>query len=307
MHRAWVWWVALAIALVALLVGTVLARLDMVGMPETVVEATSDAVVFQPATIVDIVELARPRFGLSEDLRVFDGIRLDPPLHTDTLLRAFGVVRPSGRPDSVLLIQRFQVTAACQVGIERMLDRLIRIDIRSDGSASGQDAGEPCMVSAEALLGNAARFDAAVRQEIDVTIAPATPASLEVRPLEPLRLRRFAVSRLGFMTSESGSPESAIRGAVVRLPDYGIDSDTVFLGDRLTLGELEGELTEVDIGSAIRTLFKGRASDPVIGDRRLKPSMLRQLVHWEPFTIIIAVTVTLISMLMAIFQVALRS
>lgn len=304
-HRGWVWRVLLLATALVLVAGTVLASLDLIGMPATVVEATTDAIVFEPAAIIDFVALVRPRFGIDADLHVFDGIRLDPPAPAQPFLAALGATHDGPASDSVLVIQRLQVTPTCQVALETMIAGLLRIDIRAVTTLSTQGAA-PCAISAEMLLGSPADPGSAQRREAEATVTPARPASLEFRPAQPLVFRRFAITGLGFVTTESGSPESAIRGGVVRLPDHGIVGDTVFAGDALTLGPLTGELTEMHVGDRIVSLFKGQASNPSIAGHRLTPSMLRQLVYWEPFTITLAVLVTVVSVLMAVFQVVLR-
>lgn len=305
-NRGWVWRFLALGAGIILLAGAVASKMGMIGNPWTVVQTTSDAIIVQPSGIIDLVTLARPRFGLYDSLRVFDGISLDPHMHTDTLLQTFGP-EPVDTPGNVLVIQRLEVTPQCQVSIEQMGDRLIRVDIRSIRSDSAGAPENSCWASAEMMAERTSDADT-VRVSRETRVFPGQPMTLQFRPRDPLRLRRFAVSGLGFTTSESGSPESAIRGGFVYLPDYGNSRDTLYSGDRLTLGELQGELAELHFGrDGIRALFKGTASDPMIGARDLEPSILQQSFYADDLKIVVAIIVAFASVTMAIFQVVLRS
>jgi hypothetical protein len=286
----------------------------MHGDPDVVVQATSEAVSVQPDDVVDLVGLAKPRFGLVEPHLPFHGIHLDPPVGADTLLASLGFRNPVGSSSDgpgedsvVLLIQRLQLTPSCQLSIEQMVAGWIRVDIRSVISDSTRRPDLSCWISAEMLVASAPSDTDPSRFSRDTVILPERPASLQFRPRDPLDFRPFAVTGLGFTTNESGSLESAIRGAFVRLPDHGNRSDTVYAGDWLTLGNLEGELADLQVdGDGIKTLFKGKASDVAIGTRRITPSLLRQGFYAEDFRIIVALIIAFASVAMAIFQVTLK-
>ncbi len=279
----------LAVTVVVVIALASLATLPMVGTPDTIVDASTDALVFRPDRIVDLVALARPRFGVASGARVFDGLPLGRPVPA-----WLGTA-----PDDTLLVQRLQITPGCEVGLETMVDGLLRIDVRS---APAHVAPVECALSMEFLRGSPDAPERAVRQEVEQQVAVSTPVRFELRFDEPLRFRRFGVSAIGFITNESGTPESAIRGAAVRLPAHGIPGDTVYAGDWLTLGRAQGELTEMRVDDRIHALFKGTSSDPRIAGRRLLPSLLRQVVYWEWFTRTLAVLAVLLPLTLTLID-----
>ena len=302
-HRHWVWWFLIGASALVLLVSAGLASLRMRGDPYTVVQATSDAIVVQPRDIVDFVALAVPRFGMLTPDRAFSGIVVDPPQRTDTVLTRLGMERATGQPDEVALVQRFEATAECQVSVERMVGPWMRVDVHNVAADAQGDGADGCAIAVE-LVGPAPEERRFVQES---PVRQGHPASLQFRLIEPLRLRAFSVSGLAFTTRESREVKSAIRGAVVLLPDFGDRRDTVYAGDDLTLGQLQGEVAEVRVDAdGIHTLFKGNASSPAIGSRPLAPSLLGQAFHTERVRFMAVLLVGTISLAMAIFQVVLR-
>lgn len=125
------------------------------------------------------------------------------------------------------------------------------------------------------------------------------------RPRDAIRFGRIAVARLGFVGQPHGEAVSTVRSGTLALPDHA-SHDTLYEGDALSLGELHGHLTGVDIGATIRTTFSGTASQPGISGRPLRPSLLASLYHSKRIHIVAVVIAGAIALLLAYFQVAER-
>jgi hypothetical protein len=216
----------------------------------------------------------------------------------DTIFASLGFQPRPGIDSVIPLIQRFEITSACQVSIEQMVDRWVRIDIQSLTSDS------TCVISAELMLEDEAAPGVMTRHPFETPIASDSSATMQFRPRDTLRLRHINVIGLGFTTKESSTVESAIRGGVVSLPEHGIEGDTVLSGDDLTLDRLNGEVTEILVGDGIHTLYKGEAADPTIAGRSLRPSLVEQGFYKEEFRLIFGIGASLLSLVFAAIQVA---
>ncbi len=298
--RRWVLHIVIAAGAVAAAVASIAAVLPMVGDPEVIVDARSDAVAFVPASNLEIVRLIRPRHGLHADRTPFVGIRFQSPLPADSVPVALGGADPdaagSAAPRFASVLQFLEVTPGCLVRIERLVAGWIRLGILPVGD------DEPCRIFGELFWETGAGGELA---EFGGDIDASHPLNLNFQPSEPLTFQRFTVARLGFESQESGEWRSSILDGLVRLPEFGDDERRLYLADGLTLGSLEGEVVTLAVGDSIRTLYRGTAEGPAISGRSIQPTLLRQLLHSDGFQIGLAVAFGLVTLIAAILQAVL--
>lgn len=256
-------------------------------------ESTSEGVMFTTASQVDLVAnmFAAAPLGGSDEPQ----IALEPQevfLNLDTVYVDYGAPQDLA-PDSVLGVQGIQhleINAGCMVQIDPLRDGAMRITVIG---AVSDAAADPCWLRARFW---SAPGGAGLRSYIGMAKPTvANPASIELRPAEPLELRGLPISGIGFQTREhSSAPQSSLVDGALRFPRLGNRVEQLYSRDTLRLKDLHG-VVDVATGTRIRTTVRGEADRAYLNGRRISPSVLEALYHHSTFTVIAAVMVAIVS------------
>lgn len=298
--------------------------LDRVGIPcvpSVVVDMRSEALTFVPDTTLDLVALAqRGPDGAA-------GIRLRPAwihvqgVHVTTPITGELVSGPIPADVSVALpavaFQHLEVTAACNVRINRLADGWTRLSLVSE-SAGSERPEEACQLLGQVWSGPAPPVspDSLADSDFYSSLPAHAPIAFRARltgdqvarvdflPAEHFRLRRVAVRALRFENWAYAPPvESAILDGTIRFLDLDDAEERIHVRDELRLGELRGTVLDLVTGDAIHTLYRGTASNPTVQpNRELRPSLLRQLYHSEGLRMVVVILVGMATLIAALVQ-----
>ncbi len=136
------------------------------------------------------------------------------------------------------------------------------------------------------------------------------PSVVRIRPLDGWGFRDIRVNRLSFFRERASTPgstgfESAIRKGSVTIHETSTETE-LKAGDRLVLEGIDGRLTRVEQGAALRTTFEGTVENLRTGpegfERNLAPSYLEYLYVRKPLTFFWSAVVFLWGMLWSILK-----
>lgn len=293
------------IAIALLCLTSLAAVMPMRGAPRIALSVESDVLVFAPAEVLDLVRSAAPPYGVHVDGRPWGGIEPVVPI---PWTGADGVGAMLGGADvdvaaqapmvEMLALRQLMVSPACEVQLEPWPNGELSMAIRTDVAPSPAAA---CSIEGTSVL---RRLDRLLPAEpFGRVLDKGDVVRLRFQPRVPIHFGRIAVAGLGFIGQPHGEVVSTIRSGTLALPDHA-SRDTLYYGDALSLGELHGNLTGVEIGSTIRTTFSGTASRPGIAERQLRPSLLTSLYHSRTIHLVVVVIAAVLALVLAYYQVA---
>lgn len=317
LSRAVLVWLGASAALVALVLALVPAdKILFVDEARLVVNATSDAVVFRPDSSFNLIAAAAPLGGMSVSATeanaepvVFQGLRLVSALPARAARIGLGTDPRAGDPPGLFdRMRELYVSPGCAVRIEGVSGRSFRLDIQTIPNQQCTLDAELVSADSEVLIlpgATPGAMDTIVARDylsIRSVVQESRPASIRFHPEEPVRFSRLSVAGLAF----ESQGRSAIRAATMDMPDLGLTNLRAYAGDILTLGRTRGHVMELAVDGTIRTIFNGRAEQPLLRDRALRPSALRAAVFWEPFRLTVALIVGVVGLATAVIEVTVR-
>lgn len=282
------WQVVLwCITVFVIVIGTILTSFRSCTVPTIVADITADAVTLTIADSVDLVERARPRYGLLESQKPFPGFPLEPA-GTEELLRGSGA-QSTTKPAAVVnpVLQRLLLDKGCVLTLETRPEN--RIDLVVSRSLTA-----PCEYGAAVLYSLGANSQR-ISKEFADSVPIARSLSFVLSASDTLRLRGLHVRRLAFRTSELGLDRSSVQKGTIRMPEYGDRKHRILQGDSVRLDSLSGELLELSVGSSIHAVYRGLAPNPIVDKNRLRPSASEEIRSNEWFTVLVGILSALIA------------
>jgi hypothetical protein len=287
------------LALIFLSLYVVADKLAAWNDPDVMADVRSDAVVLTLADTVDLIRSVRPRLGLARDGLPFTGLRIS----TDGLEQLFRKFTP---PDSAsvdtaaaALLTAFDVTPGCAIQLETTRQPWLPLTVVHAGTAT------ECVVQAEVRYGDVRRRGRRTVSRVD-TVTRTEAFGVTLLTGDTLHFRGIPIRAVAFTTRERGPVESAVRSGQVRFPYYPTRTESLSLGDSLSLGPINGTVIELKASEALNVVVRGVVQQPTVNGRQLRPSLREELQNSRIFSIFLGAFTLLVTFALPLIDTAIK-